>query len=115
MNYTGSCHCGNIRFSVEADIDQAIDCNCSHCSRKGYLLSFVSRDQLTVETPRIEPATYLFNTHKIQHRFCPVCGCAPFGEGADPAGRAMAAINIRCIENIDLAAVTRVPVDGRAR
>lgn len=115
MHYTGSCHCGNVRFSVEADIDQVIDCNCSHCSRKGYLLSFVPRTSLEVETPRVALATYLFNTHKIEHRFCPVCGCAPFGEGLDPAGRQMAAINVRCIENIDLAALPRMAVDGRAR
>ena len=65
MLYTGSCHCGNIRFSVAADIGQVIDCNCSHCSRKGYLLSFVPRADLRVEPARVEPATYLFNTHKI--------------------------------------------------
>lgn len=114
MLYRSSCHCGNIAFSVEADIDQAMECNCSHCSRKGYLLSFVPREQLSVEASKVEPATYTFNTHRIRHRFCPVCGCAPFGEGVDPGGKATAAINIRCLENIDLAAVPRMAVDGRS-
>lgn len=114
MNYRGSCHCGNIAFSIEADIEQAMECNCSHCSRKGYLLCFVPRERLALDAPRVEPVTYTFNKHKIQHRFCPVCGCAPFGEGVDPTGKATAAINIRCLENIDLAAVPRVAVDGRS-
>jgi hypothetical protein len=59
-------------------------------------------------------ATYTFNKHVIRHRFCPVCGIHPFGEGRDPQGRTMAAINLRCIEGIEL---ERIPVrqfDGRA-
>jgi hypothetical protein len=43
MNYKGSCHCGQISFEVEGTLEQAIECNCSHCSRKGYLLWFVPR------------------------------------------------------------------------
>ena len=48
--------------------------------------------------------TYLFNKHVIQHRFCPACGIHPYGEGTDPKGNRMAAINIRCIEGIELRA-----------
>lgn len=43
MTYTGSCHCGQVAFTVEGELAQAIECNCSHCSRKGYLLWFVPR------------------------------------------------------------------------
>lgn len=58
-------------------------------------------------------ATYTFNTHVIQHRFCRVCGCRPFGLGRSPDGAEMAAINIRCLQEIDLENIKRVPVDGR--
>ena len=114
MTYQGSCHCGRIAFEVEGDIERVIECNCSHCSRKGYLLWFVPRDKLRLATPENDLATYTFNKHVIKHRFCPVCGCAPFGEGADPSGQATAAINVRCLENIDLGALERVAVDGRS-
>ncbi len=59
-------------------------------------------------------STYRFNRHVIDHHFCPTCGCAPFGVGKGPDGQEMAAINIRCIEGVDLTAVKRVPVDGRS-
>jgi len=51
----------------------------------------------------------------IKHRFCPNCGCAPFGFGKGPTGAATAAVNVRCLEGIDLAALKRVPYDGRSR
>jgi hypothetical protein len=58
-------------------------------------------------------STYTFNTHTIQHRFCATCGCAPFGEGKKPTGEATAAINVRCLEEIDLSQIKAIPVDGR--
>jgi len=113
--HSGSCHCGKVAFEVEGDFSEALECNCSHCSRKGYLLWFVPRDQMRLLTPEENLATYRFNRHVIDHHFCRSCGCAPFGRGTAPDGRAMAAINIRCIEGVDLASVKRVPVDGRSR
>ncbi|MXQ12965.1 GFA family protein [Microvirga makkahensis] len=111
--YKGSCHCGRVAFEVEADLQQAIECNCSHCSRKGYLLTFVARAALNVLRGEEDLSTYTFNTHTIRHRFCATCGCAPFGEGRKPTGDATAAINIRCLEDVDLSQLKIVPVDGR--
>ena len=54
------------------------------------------------------------NKHVIKHRFCPTCGIHPYGEGKDPKGNAMAAINLRCIENLDLASVPVHHFDGRS-
>lgn len=114
MIYKGSCHCEKIAFEVEGDLEQVMECNCSHCRRKGYLLWFVPRDKLHLATPESDLATYTFNKHVIKHRFCPTCGCAPFGEGADPSGRATAAINVRCLEAVEPADLKIVPVDGRS-
>lgn len=110
----GSCHCGDVAFEVEGEPAEANECNCSHCSRKGYLLWFVPRAKVAVDAARDSMATYRFNKHAIDHRFCRRCGCAPFGLGKAPDGTEMAAINVRCIEGIDLAAIKRVPVDGRS-
>lgn len=114
MTYTGSCHCGNIRFEVDGDIDSALACNCSICSRKGSLLWFVPRDQLRLITPESAMGSYTFNKHVIKHHFCRTCGIHPYGEGVDPKGNPIAAINIRCLENLDLASVPVTPFDGRA-
>ena len=115
MVYQGSCHCGKIAFEVEGELSGAMACNCSICSRKGSLMWFVPREQLRLLTPEDKLATYTFNKHVIQHHFCPTCGIHPFGEGVDAKGNRMAAINIRCLENLDLATVPVHNFDGRSK
>lgn len=115
MIHRGSCHCGRIAFEVEGDIGRVIDCNCSICRRKGALLWFVPREKLRLLTPEGDAAEYLFNKHLIHHRFCPTCGIHPYAIGRDPkAGREMAAINVRCLEDVDLARLDVQPFDGRS-
>lgn len=112
--YVGSCHCGEIAFDVEGEIDSGLACNCSICSRRGSLLWFVPRPNLKLRTPESAASTYMFNKHVIRHRFCPKCGIHPYGEGTDPEGNAMAAINLRCIEDLDLGAIPVHHYDGKA-
>ncbi len=114
MKYQGSCHCGRIGFEVDGELDGAMSCNCSICQRKGSLLWFVPGEQLRLLTPENDMATYTFNKHAIKHHFCPVCGIHPFGEAADPSGTPMAAVNIRCLEGLDLDAVPVQQFDGRS-
>ena len=114
MNYKGSCHCGNVAFEVEGEITGVLSCNCSMCQRRGSLLWFVPRADLRVTTPESNASTYMFNKHVIKHRFCSVCGIHPYGEGKGPDGSEMAAINVRCIEGIDLAPIPVQHYDGRS-
>ena len=114
MSHQGSCHCGRIRFEVDGEFEYAVSCNCSMCQRKGTLMWFVPRSALHLLTPDDNASTYLFNKHAIRHRFCATCGIHPYGEGLSPAGDPMAAINLRCIEGIDLQAIPIHPFDGRS-
>lgn len=115
MLYKGSCHCGRIAFEVEGTLAGAMACNCSLCQRKGALMWFVPREQLRLLTPEENAASYTFNKHVIKHRFCATCGVHPYGEGADPQGKATAAINIRCLEGVDLEKIPVTHYDGRSR
>ncbi|MEN0036563.1 MAG: GFA family protein [Cellvibrio sp.] len=108
MNYHGSCHCGNIKFEVEGNIDSALSCNCSICQRKGTLLSFFPADQFTLLGSGENVGDYTFNKHVIHHKFCKICGVSPYAEGTDPKGNRTIALNIRCIENIEL---EKIPVN----
>ncbi|WP_237154276.1 GFA family protein [Oryzibacter oryziterrae] len=112
--YSGSCHCGKVAFTVEGTFTEAIDCNCSLCRRRGGLLAFVPRGQLELQTPDEAAATYTFNHHRLLHRFCPTCGIAPYSEGEGPGGVRMAAINLRCLPDVDLDALTIRKVDGKS-
>ncbi|MCR6684928.1 GFA family protein [Pseudoxanthomonas sp.] len=112
MEYQGSCHCGGIAFTVEGEIGQVVDCNCSMCRRRGGLLWFVPDSAFALRTPRERLATYLFNRRHIQHHFCPTCGIAPFGEGQAPDGSIMIAVNVRCLPEVELDALQVAPFDG---
>lgn len=114
MKYQGSCHCGKVAFEVEGTIDGATACNCSMCRRRGSLLWFVPRQALRLITPEADLGRYTFYRHVIDHRFCPVCGIHVFGEGTHPAGHRMAAVNLRCLDGVDLDQVAVHHYDGRA-
>jgi hypothetical protein len=114
MKYQGSCHCGKIAFEVEGDIDSAVACNCSICQRKGSLLWFAPMDKFKLKTSPDDIGTYTFNRHVIKHHFCKTCGVSPYSEGRDPAGNKTAAINIRCLEGVDLDKIPVHNYDGRA-
>ena len=113
MVYQGSCHCGRVRFEVEGEVDSGMACNCSMCSRRGSLLWFVPRGQLRLLSDEDAASTYLFNKHVIQHHFCATCGIHPFGEGKGPDGKATAAINVRCLEGVDLSTLKIKHFNGR--
>ncbi|KAB8197017.1 GFA family protein [Lysobacter maris] len=112
--YKGSCHCGKVAYEVDGEIDSGLACNCSVCQRKGALLWFVPRAALRIDRGEDALTTYTFNKHVIRHQFCATCGMHPFGQGVGPDGNEMAAINLRCLEDIDLAAIPVHPFDGRA-
>jgi len=115
MKYRGSCHCGNVAFEVEGEIKSAMACNCSMCQRKGSLLWFVPRDTLTLLTPEDASRVYEFNKHVISHRFCLTCGIHPYAEGTDAKGNRIAAVNVRCLEGIELESVKVTHFDGRSK
>jgi hypothetical protein len=114
MKYKGSCHCGRIAFEVDGEIAEVTSCNCSMCQRKGTLMWFVPRRTLRLLTPPENMSTYLFNKHVIRHRFCPSCGIHPFGEGVAPSGDEIAAINVRCLDGVELEALKVKHFNGRA-
>ena len=115
MKYEGSCHCGKISYEIEGEITQVAECNCSICSNRGYLLWMVPRQKLHLLTGENNLTTYTFNTHQIKHRFCPTCGSGIFGEGINPKTNApMAAINVRCLDNVNTSILKRIPFDGKS-
>jgi len=75
---------------------------------------FVPRARFKLLSERADLATYTFNKHRIQHHFCPTCGIAPFGEGIDPNGHEMAAVNVRCLDEVDLEDLSVHHFDGRS-
>jgi hypothetical protein len=112
--HQGGCHCGAVRFRVDLDASQpATSCNCSMCGRSGTLLSFVPANQFTLEQGEDHLTDYLFNKHAIHHLFCKTCGIKSFARGSSPKGE-MVAINMRCLDGIDVGEIPTRAFDGKS-
>jgi hypothetical protein len=114
--YTGSCHCGAVRFEVDVDLEQpTYRCNCSICSRTRFWPAIVKPDDIRMLAGEEELTEYRFNSMNNSHHFCRRCGVRPFGIGAMPDGTRIYGVNIGCLENVSpdvLAAAPIVYVDG---
>ena len=112
--HPGSCHCGAVRFEVETDLEQVIECHCSHCSRKGLMLTFVEPDAFNLLSGEEALSEHHFNRHAIHHLFCKSCGVQSFARGKRPDGAEMVAVNIRTLEDVDPWSMTTTHFDGRS-
>lgn len=112
--YTGGCHCGAVRFRATTALGQAASCNCSICQKTGTLLVFVPGESFQLLSGEDVLADYQFGKRRIHHLFCSRCGVRSFARGAMPDGSPVAAVNVRCLDDVDLAAVAVKPFDGRS-
>jgi hypothetical protein len=112
--YTGGCHCGQVRYRVSADLGRVVECNCSHCHAKGFLLTFVPPGQFELLAGEGALMDYQFNKKIIHHLFCSRCGVQTFARGKDPSGADMVAVNVRSLDGVDAAQLARVPFDGKS-
>src|SRR5262249_25793382 len=107
----GGCHCGAVRFRVVAELDRVTECNCSVCSKKGFLHLIVPPEQFELVQGADALTTYRFNTGTAKHTFCKHCGVHPFYvPRSDPD---KVDVNVRCLDGIDLAAIPIAAFDGR--
>lgn len=117
QTYQGSCHCGACRFEVDLILDHVRSCNCSVCRRRGALIHRVPKSALRMLTPLEDLTVYEWHSMTAKDYFCPRCGILPFRIPSAPTVEELAkgktpftgwAINVRCLERVD---VTGVPVE----
>lgn len=109
--YHGSCHCGRIRFEIEADIDHVRACDCSVCRRRGALMHRIPRERLRLVGPWDALSEYRWGSGTAVDYFCPTCGILPFRRPGDPTPQELRegferfdgwAVNVRCLEDLDI-------------
>lgn len=119
--YNGSCHCGRIRFEVEANIDRVRVCDCSICHRRGALSFRVPKDALKLITAWEELSLYQWGSRTAKDFFCPTCGILPFRRPSDPTLQEMTegvepfdgwAVNVRCLDGVDVEAIPIKKIRG---
>jgi hypothetical protein len=112
--YTGGCHCGKVRYEVTTALEKVMSCNCSICSKRGWLLSFVGADQFNLIQGGDGLTDYQFGKKHTHHLFCPECGVASFARGSHPQIGEMIAVNVRCLDDVDISALQITQVDGKS-
>jgi hypothetical protein len=112
--HRGGCHCGRVRFEVDAPARvQALDCNCSICRRTGFLHLIVPARAFRLLSGADALAEYTFGTGAARHRFCRHCGIKAFyvprshPDGID--------VNVRCLDAGTIEALEIVPFDDGDR
>jgi hypothetical protein len=110
--HSGGCHCGRVRFEVEAPARVTVsECNCSICAKSGYLHLIVSAPQFRLLSGADVLTSYRFNTGTAQHLFCSVCGIKSFYvPRSHPDGFS---VNARCLDPGSIEELVIAPFDGQ--
>ena len=112
IKHLGGCHCGRVRFEVLApEALEVSECNCSMCSRSGYLHLFVPADRFKLLSGDDVLSTYVFNTKTAKHLFCSLCGIKSFYvPRSHPDGFS---VNVRCLDGNQGLGLSRSQVNGK--
>ena len=112
ITHRGGCHCGRVRFEVEAPARlHVIDCNCSMCAKSGYLHLIVPKERFKLLSGAEALTTYEFNTRTAKHLFCSVCGVKSFYvPRSHPDGYS---VNARCLDEGTVQDLSIVHADGK--
>lgn len=112
IKHTGGCHCGRVRFEVMAPAALRVsECNCSMCSKSGYLHLIVPADRFRLVSGKELLAAYTFNTKTAQHLFCSVCGIKSFYiPRSHPDSYS---VNARCLDEGTVEATSVKALDGK--
>ena len=110
--HRGGCHCGRVRFEVEAPAAVCVtDCNCSICAKTGYLHLIVPKSQFKLVSGSDVLSEYTFNTGAARHLFCSVCGIKSFYvPRSHPDGYS---VNARCLDEGTVEEMTVIHKDGK--
>ena len=100
QTYEGGCHCGKVRFRCQGDLTNVSECNCSICTKKGFLHLIVPRDRFELLRGEDAITTYEFGSGVAKHTFCKHCGIHSFyTPRSAPDG---ISVNVRCLDGVDV-------------
>ena len=110
--YHGSCHCGAVRFEIDADLTEFTRCNCSLCRKKNAVMARVGEDRLRVTSGGDNLGLYRWNTMVARHHFCKTCGIYTFHRKRSEPD--YYGVNVYCLDDAEIDGVPIIDADGRS-
>ena len=111
MKYTGSCHCGSIKFEIDSDLEKIVQCNCSICIKRNAKMIMIPKENFLLLEGSENLSLYQFNTDIAKHFFCKKCGIyTHHNRKSDPNGMG---VNLGCIEDLDSMEFDAIQFDGK--
>ncbi len=121
--YSGSCHCGAVRFETDVDLSKGtVKCNCSSCAKTRAWLVFASPDHFRLIKGADSQGLYQWTPSgraapTIHYLFCKNCGIRTPSHGvAEGMGGIFHAIQVSLLDDVDPDELASAPiqyVDGR--
>jgi hypothetical protein len=112
QSYKGSCHCGAIRFSFEAEpFTHGVRCNCSFCARRGTMMHPVPAEKFKIDAEEGALGVYQWGAKTAKHYFCKNCSINTFSETERRPGQYI--VNLGCVEGVDTFALETTVFDGK--
>jgi hypothetical protein len=109
--YSGSCHCGAVKFQAPLDLAAGtMKCNCSICWKTRAWMAFTPAAEFRLLSGEAQLRDYVFNRKAIHHHFCANCGVRVFGRASGPDGTPMVAVRVNCLDDLDPAELAQAPV-----
>ena len=111
MKYTGSCHCGSIKFEIDSDLEKIVQCNCSICIKRNAKMIMIPKENFKLLEGSENLSLYQFNTEIAKHFFCKKCGIyTHHNRKSDPNGMG---VNLGCIDDVDPMEFAVIQFDGK--
>ncbi len=112
--YSGGCHCGKVRYEVALALGPVLDCNCSICSKHGFLWAYTTARDFKLLSGADALTEYRFAGRNIRDVFCSNCGVESFADGPNPEiNEVVVGINVRCLDGVDVTSLETQPYDGK--
>ena len=102
----GQCHCGKVKFSINCELKELRRCNCSHCRRKGYVMTTVNKDEFHLESGEDYLSIYQWNTKIAKHFFCKICGINTHNKRRTNPNAF--GVNVGCLDGFDMSWIQNV-------
>ena len=111
MKYTGSCHCGSIKFEIDSDLEKIVQCNCSICIKRNAKMIMIPKENFKLLEGLENLSLYQFNTEIAKHFFCKKCCIyTHHNRKSDPNGMG---VNLGCIDDVDPMEFAVIQFDGK--